>query len=58
MRKYKVTFDTEFIIPYEGEVTVLAKDSQEAIYNALDKVLDNLTIEDVENIGLPEVEEL
>lgn len=58
MKKYKVCFDTEFVIPYEGDVVVSANSRDEAIDNAIERILDNLTVSDVENIGKPKVEEL
>lgn len=58
MKRYKVHFNTEFIIPYEGDVVVGANDRGEAIDNAIERILDNLIVSDVENIGEPKVEEL
>lgn len=58
MKRYKVHFNTEFIIPYEGDVVVGANDRDEAIDNAIERILDNLIVSDVENIGESKVEEL
>lgn len=51
MKRYKVHFNTEFIILYEGDVVVGANDRGEAIDNAIERILDNLIVSDVENIG-------
>lgn len=58
MKRYKIRFNTEFIIPYEGDVVVGANNKSEAINNAIERILDNLTVSDVEDLGEPEVEEL
>lgn len=58
MKRYKVHFNTEFIIPYEGDVVVGANNRGEAIDNAIERILDSLTVSDVESIGEPKVEEL
>ena len=58
MKRYKVHFNTEFIIPYEGDVVVGANNRGEAVDNAIERILDNLTVSDVESIGEPKVEEL
>lgn len=58
MKRYKVHFNTEFIIPYEGDIVVGANNRGEAIDNAIERILDNLTVSDVESIGEPKVEEL
>lgn len=58
MKRYKVHFNTEFIIPYEGDVVVGANNRGEAIDTAIERILDNLTVSDVKNTGEPKVEEL
>lgn len=58
MKRYRVHFDTEFTIPYEGDVVVGANSRGEAIDNAIERILNNLIVSDVENIGEPKVEEL
>lgn len=58
MKKYKVSFNTEFTIPYEGDVVVSANSEEEAIANAIDQILNTVLIEDIENIGEPKVKEI
>lgn len=58
MKRYKVSFDTEFIIPYKGDVVVSASSEEEAVANAIDQILNTLLIEDIENIGEPKVKEI
>lgn len=58
MKRYKVHFNTEFIIPYEGDVIVSASSEEEAVANAIDQILNTILIEDIENMGEPKVKEI
>lgn len=58
MKRYKVSFNTKFIIPYKGDVVVSASSEEEAIANAIDQILNTILIEDIENMGEPKVKEI